>query len=66
MLKFDSARTKKLDFFYLPTLIFYSFFTICQEVVEKVVYRKKWGVTDHLREYIAGEVKPTATSPICA
>ena len=68
MPKFDAAWTKKLKIFYLPTLIFvFFFFTISQEVVEKVVYRKKkWGVTHQLRENIASEVNAKATGHICA
>ena len=66
MPKFVATYTEKLKIFYLPKLIFCSFFHNLWEVEEKVVYRKQWGVTDHLRKEIASEVNATVTSPICA
>ena len=51
MPKFDAMWTKNWKFFTFPHWFLVLFFTVCQEEVEKVVYRKKiGGVTDHLRE----------------
>ena len=52
MPKFDAAWTKKLEIFYLPSLIFGSIFhNLSGSGRESGLYpKKKKGVTDHLRE----------------
>ena len=63
MPKFDAAWTKKWKLFTFPRWFLVHFFTICQEMVEKAVYRKKLGVTDHLRESEKLQAKLTQRLP---
>ena len=44
---------------------FVHFFAICQELVKKIIYSKKVGVTDYPSELNLSEVNATDTIPLC-